>query len=145
MARVSIGSCQSKSNLEPEKLEIRQLTTAPQIFQYFDLRPDNVPYELKVRALTFKSIDCSNLALNIPQFKSTLTIKPTGFQMHATLRKDMLINPASFGQTPGPTPTKMPKHQGKGQEAAADDVGRQKVYIYYGQPSVGLLGASDQS
>lgn len=68
----------------------------------------------------------------ITQIKSTLTVKPAGFHMHATPRKDMLIDPASFPQAFTSASKKVSSHAKEEQKDQAVPEGHQKIYIYYG-------------
>ncbi|KAJ9114036.1 hypothetical protein QFC22_005856 [Naganishia vaughanmartiniae] len=78
-----------------------------------DFRPHNISYELKI--------------------KTSLTVKPADFYMHATTRKDMLLDPTTVGSS---IPVAKASHDQVSVDGAhasgATNDGHTNVYIYYG-------------
>lgn len=67
------------------------------------------------------------------QLKSTLTVKPAGFHMHATPRKDMRIDPTLSAQASVLESIRSSTCQAEATDDTVADNSRQRVYIYYGQ------------
>ncbi|KAJ9093885.1 hypothetical protein QFC21_006258 [Naganishia friedmannii] len=86
-----------------------------QIFQHFDIRPHDVSYELKI--------------------KTTLTIKPADFYLHATPRKNMLIDPNAVGSSVSGSEAIQDREAVGSRHVNSPDDGRTKVHIYYGSNS----------
>jgi hypothetical protein len=76
------------------------------------------------------------VTLTIPQseqIKTSLTIKPADFYLHATPRKDMLIDPDTVGLSKSVSKASRNEKQDMATDVGhATDDGQTKVYIYYG-------------
>lgn len=82
-----------------------------QIFQNFDIRPDNVNYELSIKA--------------------TLTIKPQGFFMRATMRKDRDLA-QSLGMPSTGKGAKSDTAEGKSATTTASNANGPKLTVLFG-------------
>lgn len=96
-----------------------------QIFQHFDIRPHNISYELQV-CRNQRESKYERLIQSLEQIKSTLTVKPAGFYMHVTPRKDMLIDPTLSG-TASSSAQAVTKHPNAEGEADIETGSRTKL------------------
>ncbi|KAJ9114037.1 hypothetical protein QFC22_005857 [Naganishia vaughanmartiniae] len=101
------------------------------------LPPDSwKPFGNGVRACIGRPFAWQEALMVVAKIKTTLTIKPAEFYLHATLRKDMLIDPTAAGSpNSGRKASLNQEHVGGAQTDSAADDGRTKVYIYYGSNS----------